>query len=119
VTKYTPTGLSERLSEIKKLTGSGATYPNSYPPKNIKFYEQGISEQQSTPLSAKEKTTYQKVYGQYVKDKYEQAFSMTTGDLTKASAEELAKKLSKIESDAKKQAIAEILRERGVVIGKR
>ncbi len=110
-TTYEPVAFSKALEEVKTLTGKTNFYPNRQAPRTFDYKKGNVKE--TLELTPEERTLYQKTYGEEVERKY-------TAILTPASyrnlnvAEETAKRLSEVETEAREKAKNAVLKKRGL-----
>lgn len=104
-TEYKPSGYTDKLQELKKLTDKSTQFPTSKAPNKIIYKNKDII------LTPKQKTEYMKLVGSYVDEKYSKLLSgKNIKSLSPKEAESLVDRLESIKKDAAELAKKRIFR---------
>lgn len=94
-TEYKPTGYTDKLQELKKLTEKATQFPISKAPNKVIVRNTDIA------LTPQEKTEYMKTIGSYVDREYAKLLSgKDVNNMTPREAESLVNRLEKIKNNA-------------------
>lgn len=94
-TEYKPTGYTDKLQELKKLTEKATQFPISKAPNKV------ILRNTDIVLTPQEKTEYMKTIGSYVDREYAKLLSgKDVKNMTPREAESLVNRLEKIKNNA-------------------
>lgn len=106
-TEYKPTGYTDKLQAIKKVSGETKQFSTSYAPKTITIRNEKVE------LTPQEKTLYMRTLGSYVDERYQSILSnVNVSDLSVIEAKRLAERLANVQDSARKKAVQAIINSR-------